>query len=212
LTDEQKQKKVEVQKKMETLINDITKRVSDEYVLKHINAKHKYDTEKGVIPITDMEKQELVSKYNSVVAECDGHWQAAKLSDDYDAMTSKEKSTFDNYWRSEKRKKVSAWLRENHIPPLLNKQELRAYVQKIIMESQKEMQESTSRIDELKEIVYKNLERRVVVQRPETHVYERGQEPPSSITNRSNMAMPTLLISENENRLGQQVLRALRYL
>ena len=212
MTDAQKAKRVEVQQKMEKLINDITKRVSDEYVEKHINSKHRYDKEKGVVPYSDLEKQELLVKYKEMVAECDGHWDAAKKSDDYESMTSAEKTTFDNFWRSEKRKIVSAFLKEYHIPPLLNKQELRAYVQKIIMESQREMQEDSTKLDELKNRVFENLEKQVVVVRPETHVYERGKEPQSSNNIKDNSAMPTLLISENENRLGQQVLRALRYL
>lgn len=195
---------------MEQLINDITKKVSDEYVRKHIEAKHIWDPEqKKVVPLPAEERMELIVKYESKVAECDGHWDAAKLSDSYDTMSSKEKSTFDNYWRSEKRKQISAWLRENKIPPLLNKLQLRAYVQKMIMESQKEMENSTDMIDKLKTKVLENLERRVVVQRPETHVIEIPKKPTGTTESDINdMAMPTLL----EQRLGQQVLSALRYL
>jgi hypothetical protein len=217
-TDEQIKKKEEVQKKMEQLINDITKKVSDEYVRKHIEAKHKYDPElKQVVPYPEEEKRELQKNYDNKVAECDGHWLAAKISDGYDTMSAKEKSTFDNYWRSEKRKQISTWLREHKIPPLLNKLQLRAYVQKMIMESQKEMENSADMIDKLKNKVFENLERKVVVQRPETHVFDlakmpKGKEPNATEMTesdiKSEMAMPDLL----EQRMSQQVLSALRYL
>jgi hypothetical protein len=60
--------------------------------------------------------------------------------------------------------------------------------------------------------VFENLERQVVIQRPETHVYEKGKEPPQTQSGSGDsglgggsgtqMAMPSLL----EDKLGQQVL------
>jgi hypothetical protein len=214
LTDVQKQQKAEVQKKIEKLINDVTNKVSDDYVRKHINAKHKYDKEsRAVVPLSFEERRELLIEYDNTVAECDGHRQAAKLSDGYDTMSPQEKSIFDNRWRLEKKTHISKWLQEHKIPPLLNKQQLRAYVQKMIMESQKEMQDSDDTLEKLKKQVFENLERKVVVQRPETHVIELPKEPKSDTTGTTesdinDMAMSNLL----EQRMSQQVLSALRYL
>jgi hypothetical protein len=157
------------------------------------------------------ERKELLDEYENMVAECDGHWEAGRKSDDYESMSAKEKSIFDNDWRKDKRKKISEWLEKHKIRPLLNKQELRAYVQKIIMESQKEMDNSTDMLDKLKNKVFENLERRVVVQRPETHVYEKGKEPKTDATD-SDINDVDTQSNLLEDKFGQQVLSALRYL
>jgi hypothetical protein len=80
------------------------------------------------------------------------------------------------------------------------------------MESQKEMENDTTKIDELKNKVLENLQRKVVVVLPKPHVYEQGHEPNATATktetNSDIMAMPDLL----EQKMSQQVLSALRYL